>query len=326
MARASKTPTGSTIKKKAAAPLKKRSNPRRLKAPTYRTFRLSKRIKPQATKLPGAFRLFWRSLVQLKKRWKLFLGIIGSYAILNILLVRGLSSSVDIAGITSTLQSVSQAHFSQLSSGFAFFGLLLGSTGTASSDAGNVYQALLVIIISLALIWGLRQTFSQSEVTIRQAFYHGMYPLVPFILVLLVIGLQLVPIVAGGWLYNTVIGNGLAVSLVEKIMWGLIFFLLAVLSLYMLCSSIFALYIVTLPNMTPFRALRSARQLVLYRRWSIMRKILFMPIALLVIAAIVIVPIIIFVPSTAEWTFFVASMLALAVVHSYMYGLYRELL
>jgi hypothetical protein len=94
----------------------------------------------------------------------------------------------------------------------------------------------------------------------------------------------------------------------------------------MVTSSVFALYIVTLPNVTPMAALRSARDLVLHRRWLIMRKVLFLPVALLVIAAIIMVPVIILSPAVAEWLFFGLSMLALAVVHSYMYGLYRELI
>ena len=76
-------------------------------------------------------------------------------------------------------------------------------------------------------------------------------------------------------------------------------FFLALLSLYMICSSLFALYIVTLPNVTPMKALRSARQLVLHRRFLVLRKILFMPLALLVLGAIIMIPLIIFLTFAA---------------------------
>ena len=94
----------------------------------------------------------------------------------------------------------------------------------------------------------------------------------------------------------------------------------------MICSSLFALYIVTLPNVTPMKALRSARQLVLHRRFLVLRKILFMPLALLVLGAIIMIPLIIFLTFAAEWIFFLLSMFVLTVVHAYMYTLYRELL
>ena len=143
---------------------------------------------------------------------------------------------------------------------------------------------------------------------------------------LLVIGLQLIPFLIGGFLYSAVISNGIAVDALENILSALVFLLLALASLYMVCSSVFALYVVTLPDMTPMKALRSARELVRYRRWTVLRKLLFLPITLLVIAAVIMLPIILVVTPIAEWTYFVLTMMALAVIHSYMYALYRELL
>jgi hypothetical protein len=87
-----------------------------------------------------------------------------------------------------------------------------------------------------------------------------------------------------------------------------------------------ALYVVTLPDMTPLTALRSARDLVRYRRLSVFRKLIFLPIALGVIMAVVMLPFIFVVPVLAQWVFFALSMLALIVGHAYFYVLYRELL
>jgi predicted ferric reductase len=108
--------------------------------------------------------------------------------------------------------------------------------------------------------------------------------------------------------------------------WGLLFFFLAVLSLYLVCSSVFALYIATLQNMTPVKALRSAKRLVQYRRWSIMRKIILLPIIFIVVATVIMLPVILFLSPAAPWIFFALTMLAIAVTHSYIYTLYRELL
>lgn len=93
----------------------------------------------------------------------------------------------------------------------------------------------------------------------RDSYYKGMYPLVPFMLVLLVIGLQLIPLVFGNLIYSSVLQNGLAITVIEKVIWLFLFLMLALLSGYMMISSLFSLYIVTLPDMTPLRALRSAR-------------------------------------------------------------------
>ena len=149
-----------------------------------------------------------------------------------------------------------------------------------------------------------------------------MYPLVPFILVFLVIMLQIVPFTVVAYMY-TVVG---ATSGLEILLWGSVLLMLAVLTFYMLCSSIFALYIACLPGMQPVAALRSARQLVRYRRWAVTYRILFLPTVLFLASAVVLIPIILFITPAAVWVFFVMLMFMLPITHGYMYRLYRELL
>jgi sterol desaturase/sphingolipid hydroxylase (fatty acid hydroxylase superfamily) len=144
--------------------------------------------------------------------------------------------------------------------------------------------------------------------------------------VLLVIGLQLIPLIIGSTLYSLVIGNAIAVTLVEKLFWLVIFIALACLSLYFLSSSILAVYIVTLPEMPPLKALRSARELVKGRRLQVIRKVLWLPILLLLASSLIMLPIILWLTALAQVVFFILSMLVLIVVHTYMYSLYRELL
>jgi hypothetical protein len=74
------------------------------------------------------------------------------------------------------------------------------------------------------------------------------------------------------------------------------------------------------------QALRSARDLVKYRRWAVLSRVVFMPLALLLMIALIVVPLILFAISAVEWVFFFLTMLSLAIVHSYMYSLYRSLL
>lgn len=94
----------------------------------------------------------------------------------------------------------------------------------------------------------------------------------------------------------------------------------------MISSSIFALYVVTLPEMTPIRALRSAKGLVQFRRWTVMRKILFLPFIICVVGIIIMLPVILLLTPAAEVIFLLLTALVLPVIHSYVYSLYRELL
>jgi hypothetical protein len=318
-------------KKKPASPRPKTSSartasastsPRRLKTPKYTPFRLSKHIK-HPKKLLSAWKITkkaWRTIVA---NWKVFVGITLVFGVLNIILVRGFSSGLDISSVKDLL---TLGHLGHFATNLTVFALLVTSANSGASATAGVYQGVLILAISLAIIWTLRQVLAGNKVRVRDGFYRGMAPLIPFLLVLLVIGLQLIPLLIGSSLYSTVINNGIAVYAVEKLFWGLLFFLLVLLSLYMVCSSIFALYIVTLPDMTPMKALRSARELVRLRRWTILRKVLFLPLVLLIAAAIIMLPVIAFASALATWLFFALSMFVIVAVHAYLYTLYRELL
>lgn len=301
---------------------------RKLKQPRYRSFKVSKTIRQPKPALTGSFRLLARSLRLLYKNWRLFGGITGIYLVLNIILVKGFAVSNDINQLKDNLLQLSQGGSTQLSTSFTVFRVLLSDASTPPNEVAGAYQSMLLLIISLAIIWALRQTSAakKTKLLVRDAFYKGLYPLAPFILVTLVIGLQLLPLLIASFLYSVVFTGGLAVTAIEKVLWILLMSLMGLLSLYMVSSSLFALYIATLSDVRPVQALKSARELVRHRRWMIARKLVFLPIALFVLAAIIIVPAIIIWPLGAEWLFFGLSMLTPAVVHSYIYGVYRELL
>ena len=276
--------------------------------------------------MPSAFKLMGTALLTMKRYWLVFVGITVIYGLANLLLVQGFSVATDLGQVKHSLDLAASGHVQELMSTFSSFMYLLSTSGSQLSPTSGAYQFLLTLIVSLALIWALRQAYAGIKVRIRDAFYRGIYPLIVFLLVLAVIGLELLPFIAGFALYTTVTKNGLSISATETTLWATVFVLLSLLTLYMVCSSLFALYISCLPDMTPMRSLRSARDLVRYRRFSVIRKILFLPAALFVLAAVIIVPLIMFATPVAPWAFIVVSMLFLPTIHSYLYGLYRALL
>lgn len=315
-------------KAKQKKPIKKTQTPTRtVKKPVYRSFRLSKRLRHSAAPLPKARHIFSASIRHLLAHKKFYLGMALVYLVITLVLVKGLGFGINSE--LTEIKDILDETFSEQSSlvtGAALFGFLLGSAGAATSEAASIYQTLLLIVISLALIWSLRQTHAKARPSIKDAFYKGMYPLIPFLLVLLVILLQFLPLAIGNLLYSIVISNGLAVTGLEQVVWGLLFSLTALLSLYMVTSSTFAMYIVTLPDVVPMQALRSARELVRYRRMSVARKLLFLPFVLLLLAIVIMLPILYFAIAVAEFVFFVLSILAIVVAHAYLYELYRKML
>jgi hypothetical protein len=301
------------------------AKPRRLKPATYKSLRLQKRIKHPA-QLPNVWRLTITTARLIWRHKWLFGGITLLYGLTYLILVQGLSNGTDVNSLKGELNKVFTGHLGSLASGLSVFVVLLSSAGSSTSPTAGTYQVLLALLASLAVIWALRQLAAGVTFRVRDAYYRGMYPLIPFVLVLLVVGLQLIPLLVGSTLYGIVSTNGIAVYFVEKLLWALLFVLCTLLTLYMLSSSLFALYIVTLPDMTPMKALRSARQLSRYRRWTVLRKIVWLPIILLIAAAIIMLPIIIWLTFLAQWVFFLLTMFSVVAVHAYMYTLYRELL
>lgn len=316
---APKTPKTAT--KKAAI-----ASPRQLKEPKYTSFKLSKRIKIRREKLPNAFRLMGAALKIIKHHWKVFLGVVLIYGVLNATLVQGFNAVGNLEETRTSLGQVFNGNWSELASSLTVFLYMLGASGNTTNPTAGAYQFILIFVVSLAMIWLLRQAYADKQFKIRDGFYEGMAPLVKFFLVALVIFLQLIPMAVGLGLYALAVGGQIATMFVEQILWALFALVMSIVSLYMVSSSIFALYIVTLPDMTPLQALRTARQLSANRRWAVLRKVFFLPIAILVMAAIIVVPILIWATPVAAWTFFALTMLFLPVTHSYLYTLYRAML
>lgn len=282
--------------------------------------------KGKSHKLPNFWQITKRGSLVVWENKNLFIGITLVYGLLNVLLAQGLANGNDVSSLKQTLNQVFTGNFGSIATGLSVFVVLIGSAGNTTSQTAGAYQTFLAIIGSLAVIWALRQVISGKYPRIRDSFYRGMSPLIPFILVLCVIALQLIPLVIGSTIYSLVINNGIAVTVIEKIAWALIYGGLALVTFYMLSSSLFAIYIVTLPEMTPIKALRSAKELVKGRRWLVLRKVLCMPIILVVAAAIIMLPIIIILTPLAQYVFFILTMFSLIAIHAYLYTLYRELI
>jgi hypothetical protein len=277
--------------------------------------------------LSSVWTLSAKSIGALTQNYQLFGGISAIYGLLTIILAGGLASKNSISQLKTNLHHVFTGHAASIGSSVnSFIKIGTNSSNSTSTNSGaGVYQFMLILIVSLATIWALRQVSQHRAVKIRFAYYRGMYPLVPFIVVLMLIGVELLPLLLGALLYTTGIDNGIVVGSLQKTGFLLVFALLTLLSLFLMSSSIMALYTVTEPDMTPRGATKAAAYLVRQIRWVVIRKMMFLLAALLVIAAVIIIPVTLWMTPFAEFTYFVLSIVAIPAVHSYMFTLYQEL-
>lgn len=309
---------------KKKTPEQKSERPKKTPYAKYTSFRMQPRIKSSEPALAGSFTVLKRSFGLMARSWKSLLGVVLLYGVLNVIFVQSFST-LDIAEVKDGLAELFAGDWSELIGGVSIFAYLIGTATVSVSQAAGVYQFLLLLISSLATIWILRQTFTDKKFRFRDAYYKGMHPLIPFLLVLTAVTLQTIPVLLGTYLYSFA-GRGGQLMPIELAVWSFSLLSLATLTLYMLSSSLFALYIACLPDVTPMQALRSARSLVRFRRWTVMRRLLFLPFFILLSGAAIMMPIIIFVTPAAVWVFFVLTMVTIPVAHAYMYSLYRELI
>ena len=271
--------------------------------------------------VPTSFNILRQVFILLRRHWKILGGITLVYLILNIVLASGLSNVINNFSIVK--DSLGNGH--NFSDALRGFGSLLGSGASAGSQSASVLQSVLIVLESLVVIWALRQLSAGKKFSVKDAYYKATPLLIPFLLVLFVIIIQLLPITLGGGLValiaSALAGSGAATSIMVLVLIPLLGW-----SIYMLSSSIFALYIVTLPDMQPRQALRSAKKLVNFRRLKIIRRIIFLPIFILAVMACIILPLILFVHVLVVPVFYLLFILVILFVHTYLYSLYRGLL
>jgi hypothetical protein len=275
-------------------------------------------IKPSVTEksMDGVFALFKDSLVFIFRNWKIFASILAIYALLDIFFVSGLSIGNSSKAVTGN---------NILSRGISVFNNVTSTASTINSNSG-IYQTIFAIIISLAVIYAIRQLYAKKEVTISDAFYKGMYPIIPSVLVILIIVIQFIPLMIGSFVLAYFLQGIANISIFIKLLAAIPCLGLFYWSFYMLCSSVIAFYVSTLPDMKPMQAIKSAKEVVEGKRLKVFWRIIALPIALSILIFAVIFPIGLIIPAIAGWVYFIVGLLSLMLVHSYLYRLYRELI
>jgi len=269
--------------------------------------------------LPNSFKLAAGSFVFIKKFWRPLLGIVLVYTTLNFIFASGVLSNIN-SGVSSVKSDLQSSH-SKLSSALSGFSNL----AVTGNGQGSSMQSVLLVLESLVIIWALRQLFAGEKIKVKQAYYRSMAPLVPFLVVLFFILLQLLPFAVSSAVLVLVLST-ISGSAAVVVFFSVLFALASAWSVYMLSSSVFALYIVTLPDMQPRAALKSAKKLVRFRRWQLIRKVLFLPLEIFVILGLITIPLILVVSFLVTPVFFALLMLTVLYTHTYLYSLYKGLL
>ncbi len=277
----------------------------------------------QYIKLPSSLSLLSDSFNFITANIKILSGITAVYAVLYLIFIRA-GSSFDVEGTNEIIRD--SLGDNAILNKTVLTGTLISSGGGSSSSTGGPYSFILLVIGTLAFVWAIRHLMAGKKFKIRDTFYSGMYPLIPFVIVLFIISMQLIPFVVGGFLYSTAELNGLISTLLERVLFIILWIALSSLSAYWLANSLMAIYAVTLPDIYPMQALRSTKQVIKGRRWNVLSRILILILFLALVAVCVLLITVSLVPVIAVYIYDLLMILGLLFANIYMFKLYRSLI
>lgn len=264
------------------------------------------------------------SLTMWRKNFKTLLGITFIYGAFYFLLVSG-STKIDLGNLQNSVEKLFGSGSSSVGVSVLLTGSIFGLSTTLNQTSGT-YALLLFIINSLAFVWVLRVIWAKKPVSLREAYYKGMYPLIPTLIVLFVMLLQLLPLSIGAALMGYVFSNNIAGTLIETILFSGLFILCALASGYLLVGSIMAFYAATVPDMTPLNAMRAAKDLLKKRRLLVLQRVLLFTILSLLAAFVLLLIVVSILPGLVTVVVTLLTIFALPWSHIFLYNLYRSLI
>lgn len=307
----------------------------------HRSFQLTRRRDyVRSLELPGYIAFTHYVNKTLWSNRKVFFGLACVYIILLAILV-GLGSQDTYNTLTDTLQQtgtgLSQGDISQLGQAGLLF-LTIATVGITNNptEAQQIYAVLLVLMVWLTTVWLLRNKMAGHKVKLRDGLYNAGAPILSLFIVCLVLLVQLIPLLIVGIGYGAANSSGLLNSGVESMLFWVAASLLGLLSLFWATGTLFGAIVVTLPGMYPLKALRNAGDLVLGRRIRILLRWLWMFLAVTVLWAVVLIPVILIdLWLKSVWPFFASVPLVPVVlamlgtisviwISGYVYLLYRK--
>lgn len=307
----------------------------------HRSFqRTYRRDYTRKLELPGYIKFTKFVFDTLWNNRKIFLLLSLFYAVFTGLMV-GLASQDAYSTITNTLSTTGGEIITGLWGQISKAGLLFISTATGSlsgslSESQQIFGAMIIIMTWLASVWLLRNILAGHKLKLRDGLYNSGAPILPTLLVSLILIVQLLPASLALIGYSAASTTGLLNGGVEAMLFWFAAGLLILISLYFITSTIFAMIIVTLPGMYPFRAIKMAGDLVLGRRMRILLRFLWLFILTALAWAAIMIPVILFdgwiknIWPVIDWlpiipVFLLAlSSLTVVWVSSYIYLLYRK--
>lgn len=263
----------------------------------HRSFKLTRRRDyARSLKLPGYIKFTKYVFNTLWKNKKVFLLLALFTALLTVIMV-GISSQDTYSTLKDSLDSTSaeflKGNIGALSkAGLLFISVITGGLSSNLTDVQQIYSVIIVIIAWLTTVWLLRNILANRRVKLRDGLYNSCAPILPTCMIMLLLVIQLLPLALAIIGYSAASTTGLLDGGIEAMLFWAVAGLLALISIYLIAGTFFALIIVTLPGMYPSVAIKTAGDMVVGRRLRIIARVAWMALGILVAWVLVVIPII----------------------------------
>lgn len=290
--------------------------------------KIIKKIEPisEPKELISVFNQFKRCYQIIKFQKDFFIYSVVTYIFLSVLLVINISSFTSISSVKSSYIHGISTLGANLKASFSTFGSVSGILGSSNSASSSVIQYLLFLIFGLVFIKGIREANRSHKLKFSDGIYNSTSSFIQFLLVTILLVAEVIPVIISLYLAQTVLQNGIATGFGEKLIWVIISGLIFAGGWFLVVSSIFAIFIATLPDMKPWASVKSSWKLVKKRRLLISRKILGALLSLFLIFGIIGFLLIFMLPVISAWVLLVIGMVIMLVIYTYLYSLYKELI
>lgn len=308
-------------------PTNEKSSPRRRKESKHSSFRLSaKKFVKRRVNLPSSWKFLKETFRFVANNKKLFIGISATYVVVQVALVYIFGGGFDSSQAKREIEEILGVEAPAYSVAYGLANYLFISVGQRNNEVLGVYQNFISIIFMLSTIWVVRQKTAKEKFTASDIIYKSQYPLIQFIVILFILGLCFIPASISGFLYSVTIVGGIAATLLEQILWITICILLLILSLYLIIPGLLAMYIVTLPEVSPKTAYASAWKLLDGRRSGVAIRLMAGYIFVFVMGMILVMALGYFLTPISEVVFYLVTAFSMLILNIYTYKIYRAML
>ena len=306
----------------------------------HRSFRYSrKRDYMRSLKLPGYFAFSVEVYKIMASRQGLFLSMVLYYGLMTIIF-SGLSSQASFNSLADSISEagsdIANGSFVKLLQAGTIAFAVAGGSSQQLTDVQQIYLVIIMLLTWLTTVWLLRSILAGERPRLRDGLYNSAAPLVSTSLVGLLFCLQLLPIAILGIAYAGLVNAGQLENGFGLMLFCAIAVIAVSLSLYMICSTLISLVIITIPGMYPWAAIKAAGDFVVGRRLRILYRYLWLAATVVIFWGLMMVPLILFVSwlrTKVAWIDImpivpiastVVSAIAVVWSASYVYLLYRK--